>query len=155
MVAHPRPGHLAGVAQRLTDIVGVDYYPRYGLVSLAGRTLYMDGSRMPWHVRRRTQLLAQTAQHGCTLMIAEGQAEPWETVTTSPDLPGGAMYSCLPEHLIDTYNQWLTPDARGARPLYAYLFWGAEYWVRRQLSGDPRYLQAFAPVLEHSGSVAI
>ena len=153
MVAHPRPGHLAGVAQRLANIVGVDYYPRYGLVSLAGRTLYMDGSRMPWHVRRRTQLLAQTAQHGCTLMIAEGQAEPWETVTTSPDLPGGAMYSCLPEHLIDTYNQWLTPDARGARPLYAYLFWGAEYWVRRQQSGDPRYLQAFARILEHSGSM--
>jgi hypothetical protein len=147
-------GDSLDVAQRLADIVGVDYYPRYGLLSLAGRTLYMDGSRMPWQVRRRTQLLAQTAQHGRTLMITEGQAEPWETVTTPPDPQGGGMYSCLPEQLIDTYNRWLTPDAPRAWALYAYLFWGAEYWVRRQQSGDPRYLQAFARILEHSGSVA-
>jgi hypothetical protein len=140
-------------AQRLADIVGVDYYPRYGLLSLAGRTLYMDGSRLPWQVRRRSQLLTQTAQHGRRLMITEGQAEPWETVTTPPDPHGREMYSCLPEHLIDTYHQWLTLDLRGARPLYAYLFWGAEYWVRRQQSGDPRYLQAFARILEHSGSM--
>ncbi|MFL5803916.1 MAG: beta-galactosidase [Roseiflexaceae bacterium] len=141
------------VAQRLADIVGIDYYPRYGLLSLAGRTLYMDGSRMPWQMRRRSQLKAQTAQHGRTLMITEGQAEPWETVTTPPDPQGFGMYSCLPEHLIDTYNQWLTRDSRGERPLYAYLFWGAEYWVRRQQRGDPRYLQAFARILEHSGSM--
>jgi hypothetical protein len=141
------------VAQRLADIVGVDYYPRYGLAGLAGRTLYMDGSRMPWHVRRRTQLTTQTVQQGRKLMIAEGQAEPWETVTTPPDPQGFGMYSCLPEHLIDTYNQWLTPDSLGDQALYAYLFWGAEYWVRRQQGGDSRYLQAFARILEHSGSV--
>jgi len=86
-------------------------------------------------------------------MITEGQAEPWETVTTPPSPQGFGMYSCLPEHMIDTYNQWLTPYSRGNRALYAYLFWGAEYWVRRQQGGDPRYLQAFAHILEHSGSV--
>jgi len=141
------------VAHHLADIVGVDYYPRYGLLSLGRRTLYMDGSRMPWQVRRRTQLTTQTARHGRKLMITEGQAEPWETVTTPPNPHGVGMYSCLPEQLIDTYNQWLTPDLRGAHPLYAYLFWGAEYWVRRQQSGDPRYLQAFARILEHSESI--
>jgi len=146
-------GDSLDAAQRLADIVGVDYYPRYGLVSFAGRTLYMDGSRVPWQVRRRTQLMTQTTQQGRTLMITEGQAEPWETVTTPPDPQGFGMYSCLPEHLIDTYNQWLTPDSHGERALYAYLFWGAEYWVRRQQSGDPRYLQAFARILEQSGSV--
>jgi hypothetical protein len=139
-------------AQRLADIVGVDYYPRYGLISLAGPTLYMDGSRMPWQALRRTQLMNQTAHQGRKLMITEGQAEPWETVTTPPSPQGCGMYSCLPEHLIDTYNQWLRPDPRGERALYAYLFWGAEYWVRRQQGGDPRYLQAFARILEHSGS---
>jgi hypothetical protein len=147
-------GDSLSVASRLADIVGVDYYPRYGLVSLAGRTLYMDGSRMPWQVRRRSQLTTQTAHQGRKLMITEGQAEPWETVTTPPDPHGFGMYSCLPEHLIDSYNQWLTADSRGDQALYAYLFWGAEYWVRRQQSGDPRYLQAFARILEHSGSVA-
>jgi hypothetical protein len=146
-------GDSLDVAQRLADIVGVDYYPRYGLVSLAGRTLYMDGSRLPWQVRWRSQLTTQTAHQGRKLMITEGQAEPWETVTRPPSPQSFAMYSCLPEHLIDTYNQWLTPDSRGNRALYAYLFWGAEYWVRRQQSGDPRYLQAFAHILEHSGSV--
>ena len=40
-------GDSLDVAQRLADIVGVDYYPRYGLVSLAGRTLYMDGVGCP------------------------------------------------------------------------------------------------------------
>ncbi len=146
-------GDSLAAAQHLADIVGVDYYPRSGLVSLAGRTLYMDGSRMPWQVRRRTHLADRIAQDGRQLIITEGQAEPWETVTTPPDPQGGAMSSCLPEHLIDTYNQWLTVEAQGAHHLYAYLFWGAEYWVRRQQSGDPRYLQAFAHILEQSGSL--
>jgi hypothetical protein len=145
-------GDSLAVAQRLADIVGIDYYPRYGLINLAGRTLYMDGSRMPWHVWRRRQLITQAAQSARALMITEGQAEPWETVTTPPDPHGFGMYSCLPEHLIDTYNQWLTLNTRGAQALHAYLFWGAEYWVRRQQSGDPRYLEAFAHILEQSAS---
>jgi glycosyl hydrolase family 42 (putative beta-galactosidase) len=145
-------GDSLAVARRLADIVGIDYYPRYGLINLAGRTLYMEGSRMPWHAWRRRQLIAQVAHSVRALMITEGQAEPWETVTTPPDPQGFGMYSCLPEHLIDTYNQWLTLNARGAQALYAYLFWGAEYWVRRQQSGDPRYLEAFAHILEQSTS---
>jgi hypothetical protein len=28
-----------------------------------------------------------------------------------------------------------------------YLFWGAEYWVMRDLQGDPRYLDAYARIL--------
>jgi hypothetical protein len=35
-------------------------------------------------------------------------------------------------------------------PLSAYLFWGAEYWLRRARDGDPRYLRAFQRVLECS-----
>ena len=143
-------GDSLAAAQRLAGIVGIDYYPRYGLLNLAGRTLYMDGSRMPWHAWRRRQLILQARQSVRALMITEGQAEPWEIVTTPPSPQGFAMYSCQPEHLIDTYNQWLTPNTRGAQALYAYLFWGAEYWVRRQQSGDPRYLEAFAHILEQS-----
>jgi len=145
-------GDSLAAAQRLADIVGIDYYPRYGLINLAGRTLYMDGSRMPWHAWRRRQLITQAARPGRALMITEGQAEPWETVTTPPSPQGFEMYSCVPEHLIETYNQWLTLNTRGAQALYAYLFWGAEYWVRRQQSGDPRYLEAFAHILEQSAS---
>jgi hypothetical protein len=141
-------GDSLAVAQQLADIVGVDYYPRHALVSRAGRTLYLDGSRAPWQARRRAQLATQVTQQGRRLMITEGQAEPWETVTTPPDPRRLGMYSCLPEHLIDTYNQWLMPGTLGGNSLYAYLFWGAEYWVRRQQGGDPNYLQTFARILE-------
>ena len=36
-------------------------------------------------------------------------------------------------------------------PLYAYLFWGAEYWMLRMQSGDPGYLQAFERILAKAG----
>jgi hypothetical protein len=78
-------------------------------------------------------------------MIAEGQAEPWEAVTTPPSPGGRAMYSCLPEHVIENYSQCMRWQARG--DAWAYLFWGAEYWVLRHQQGDPRYLDAFARVL--------
>ena len=83
-------------------------------------------------------------------MVSEGQAEPWEAVTTPPNPSGAAMFTCPPEQIIATYSQW-TDWARGANtPLYAYLFWGAEYWLLRQRSGDPRYLQAVARVLSEA-----
>jgi len=136
------------VAQRLADIVGIDYYPRHALMAVGTKTLYLDGSKSPWQQRRRKQLFVQTRAHGQKLMIAEGQAEPWETVTTPPNPDGQGMYSCLPERIITNYNtcmRW----SRQETSLYAYLFWGAEYWMLRKQSSDPSYLQAFAHILEH------
>jgi hypothetical protein len=78
-------------------------------------------------------------------MIAEGQAEPWEAVTTPPDPRARAMYSCLPEHVIANYN-----DCVALTGLWAYLFWGAEYWVLRERHGDPGYLRAFGRVVEQA-----
>lgn len=141
-------GDSLAVAQRLADIVGIDYYPRHALVRLGGQTVYLDGSRVAWHQRRRQQLFAWAAATGRRLMISEGQAEPWETVTTPPNPPSMGMYSCLPERVIETYNQCMRWNHAAASPLSAYLFWGAEYWVLRKASGDPRYLQAFARILE-------
>jgi hypothetical protein len=83
-------------------------------------------------------------------MIAEGQAEPWETVTTPPDPRRAGMYSCLPEHVIGNYNQCLRAAAGPPPGLWAYLFWGAEYWVLRDRGGDPSYLRAFERVLLES-----
>jgi hypothetical protein len=137
------------VAQRLADIVGVDYYPRHALVRIGAWTLYLDGSRRPWLQRRRKQLFAWAHTYGRRLMIAEGQAEPWETVTTAPNPRGWGMYSCMPEQVIANYNQCMRWSWHAPADLYAYLFWGAEYWLLRQQSGDARYLQAFARVLEH------
>ena len=79
-------------------------------------------------------------------MVSEGQAEPWEAVTVPPNPARHALYSCPPEQLIRAYNAaigWSPPET----PLHAYLFWGAEYWVVRDRSGDPSYLQAFERVL--------
>jgi len=142
-------GDSLAVAQRVADIVGIDYYSRHALMSVGSQTLYLDGSQNPWQQGRRKQLFAQTRAHGQRLMIAEGQAEPWEAVTTPPNPHGQGMYSCPPEQVIVNYNtcmRWPQPDA----PLYAYLFWGAEYWMLREQCADSSYLQAFARILEHA-----
>jgi len=143
-------GDSLSAAQRLADIVGVDYYPRHALVSLGARTLYLDGGRSPWQRRRRRRLFASVHNGGRQLMISEGQAEPWEAITAPPNPPGQGMYSCLPEHVIANYNECMTGDGSERLALYAYLFWGAEYWVLRQQSGDARYIRAFSRVLEHA-----
>ena len=59
------------------------------------------------------------------------------------------MFSCMPEHIISNYNTcmgWFGEQ----NPLYAYLFWGAEYWLLRRQSMDPSYLQAFVRILENA-----
>jgi hypothetical protein len=142
-------GDSLSVALRQADIVGIDFYPRLALMRAGSTTLYLDGSTSSLADTRRRQLFAAARAQGRKVMVAEGQAEPWETVTTPPNPRGQAIYSCLPEHVIANYNicmRWSQPQSS----LYAYLFWGAEYWMLRQQSGDPSYLQAFARVLEHA-----
>ena len=46
-------GDSLSVAQRLADIVGVDYYPRHALASAGPLTLYLDGSIRRGGSRRR------------------------------------------------------------------------------------------------------
>jgi Beta-galactosidase len=141
-------GDSLAVAQQLADIVGVDYYPRHALFRVGARTVYLEGSVR--RQRRWARLLAWAAAHGRRVMISEGQAEPWETVTTPPSPRGYAMYSCRPEQVIANYNDCVGWTGLGASRLYAYLFWGAEYWMRRDRDGDASYLQAFARILEGS-----
>jgi hypothetical protein len=143
-------GDSLAVAQRLADIVGVDFYPRHALASAGPLSLYLDGSRTPWQQRRRERLLDGVAAAGRRVMIAEGQAEPWEAVTTPPSPAGRAMFSCRPEDLIRNYNQAMRWSEGPAFAVEAYLFWGAEYWLLRDRGGDPSYLRAFARVLERS-----
>ncbi len=140
-------GDSLSAAEELADIVGIDFYPRHALLAAAGQTAYLDGSRRWWQQRRRRQLFARAAVSGRRVMIAEGQAEPWEAVTTPPSPPGHAMYSCLPEHVIENFSQCMRWQSQERCAAWAYLFWGAEYWVLRQQQGDPRYLDAFARVL--------
>jgi hypothetical protein len=61
------------------------------------------------------------------------------------------MASCLPEHVIENYNRCM----RWAHHLEAYLFWGAEYWLARERSGDSSYIDAFARVLALSGQSSV
>ncbi len=142
-------GDSLAVAQRMADMVGIDYYPRHALMTIGAKTLYMDGSKSPWQQRRRKQVFAWTRTHGQKLLIAEGQAEPWETVTTPPNPYKQGMYSCLPEHVIINYNSCMRWSQQEA-DLYAYLFWGAEYWMLRKQCADSSYLQAFARILEYA-----
>jgi hypothetical protein len=80
-------------------------------------------------------------------MIAEGQAEPWEAVTKPPSPADGGMYSCLPEQVVGNYGQAMRACRELPAGPWAYLFWGAEYWLRRDRDGDPRYLESFARIL--------
>jgi hypothetical protein len=142
-------GDSLAVAQRLADMVGIDYYPRHALLALGSRTLYLDGSRSPWMRPRRQQLLAWAGVDRHKLLVSEGQAEPWEAVTVPANPLAQAMFTCLPEHILDNYNTcmgWFGEKI----PLYAYLFWGAEYWMLRKQSSDSSYLQAFNRILENS-----
>lgn len=142
-------GDSLAVAQRLADMVGVDYYPRHALVSVGNLTLYLDGSQSQWQSRKRKQLLTWAAAHGKRLLITEGQSEPWEPVTIPPNPRGQGMYSCLPEQVIHNYNIWMR-ETKPGHSLYAYLFWGAEYWMLRKQNMDGSYLGAFARILENA-----
>jgi hypothetical protein len=138
------------VAQQLADIVGIDFYPRHAVAALGARSVYLAGSRSPWQQRRRRALFRWAAAPGRQVMVSEGQAEPWEAVTNPPSPLNEGMASCLPEQLIENYNQCMSWNEGAPSRLSGYLFWGAEYWLLRQRNGDPRYLRAFARVLEES-----
>jgi hypothetical protein len=142
-------GDSLAIAERMADIIGIDYYPRHAVMALGSRTLYLDGSRGSWQQRRWKRLLARAHARGQKVMVAEGQAEPWEAVTTPPNPDRQGMYSCLPQHVIENYNACMRRSQHGAS-LYAYLFWGAEYWLVRQQSGDLSYMQAFARLLDQA-----
>lgn len=142
-------GDSLAVARRLADTVGIDFYPRHAIAGNGRWGLYLDGSSHPWQRRRWTEVLRwAAAAPGRRVMIAEGQAEPWEAVTTPPDPRGRVMYSCQPEQLIRTYNRCMREFRRAGTDQWAYLFWGAEYWLLRERHGDPSYLHAFTRILD-------
>lgn len=144
-------GDSLAVAQSLTNTVGIDFYPRHAIAGNGRWGLYLDGSGHPGQRRRQAQVLRWAgAAPGRRVLIAEGQAEPWEAVTTPPDPRGRAMYSCPPEQLIKTYNHCMRGFREAGTEPWAYLFWGAEYWLLRRQHGDPSYLQAFTRILEHA-----
>ena len=143
-------GDSLAVAQQLADVVGIDYYPRHALFSLGARTLYLQGEDVGANQRRRKELFSWARSNGKRLMITEGQAEPWEAVTVPPNPQGRAMYSCPPERMIENYNRCMSWASDANLRLDAYIFWGAEYWITRQRSGDSRYLDAVARILGES-----
>jgi len=147
-------GDSLAVAERLADIVGIDFYPRHAVAGAGPLTVYLDGSRTGRRQRRLQRLLRRAAAAGQRIMITEGQAEPWEAVTTPPSPAGRVMYSCRPEDLIGTYSQcmrWQNGLAGYPRSIEGYLFWGAEYWLLRARQGDPSYLRAFSRILDSAG----
>jgi hypothetical protein len=140
-------GDSLAVAGQFADIAGINFYPRHGLARLGSRTAYLAGSASPWQRRASARQCAGLVRAGRRLMVTEGQAEPWETVTTPPSQPGSGMFSCLPEHVIDNYNAGLRLGDAAPDGLWAYLFWGAEYWLKRREQGDESYLAAFGRIL--------
>jgi hypothetical protein len=139
-------GDSLSLAEEVADIVGVDFYPCHALGAAGGWTAYMD-SREPAWPRRARRLFSAAGAQGRRVMITEGQAEPWEAVTTPPNPAGRAMASCPPERVIENYNRCLRLAHESGSPLDAYLFWGGEYWLLRQRAGDASYLDAFQRIV--------
>jgi hypothetical protein len=137
-------GDSLSLAEEVAEIIGVDVYPCHALGAAGGWTAYMDSGDRAWRARGRNLF-----KLGRRLMISEGQAEPWEAVTTPPSLAGKAMASCPPERVIENYNRCLRLARETGSPLDAFLFWGAEYWLLRQQAGDESYLGAFERILAH------
>jgi Beta-galactosidase len=143
-------GDSLAIAQQLADVVGIDYYPRHALLGLGATSVYLQGEDVAANQRRRQELFLWARTHGKRLMISEGQAEPWEAVTVPPSPPGRSMYSCTPKVVIENYNRCIGWARDADFDLDAYIFWGAEYWITRQRSGDSRYLDAVARILSES-----
>ena len=137
---------LAG-ARALADQVGLDLYPRHAVAPVGAWTLYLDGGAMPWSRLGHRRLTAASGR--LPILVTEGQAEPWEAVTVPPSWVGRVPYSCPPERVILNYNLGLGPAGRSPAAS-AYLFWGFEYWLRREADGDSSYLEAFHRVLSES-----
>jgi hypothetical protein len=140
-------GDSLAVVPRIADVVGLDLYPRHGLARLGPVTAYLAGNNTRLVRRASERYVAAAAAAGCRVMVTEGQAEPWETVTTPPSVPGRGMFSCLPEHVVATYNAAMKLGSCVPGGLRAYLFWGAEYWLLRRQQGDDSYLRAFRRIL--------
>ncbi len=141
-------GDSLAVAEEMADIVGIDYYPRHALFGMGGVTVYLEGESGSLNQARRRALFARARTNERRIMISEGQAEPWEAVTVPPNPRGQFMSSCPPERVIDNYNRCMGWAREDDFSLDAYLFWGAEYWVMRERSGDPRYMGAVMRILE-------
>ena len=142
-------GDSLALAEDAADIVGVDFYPCHALGAAGSLTAYLDSPEHGWRERAR-RVVKRAAAKGTRLMISEGQAEPWEAVTTPPNPPGRAMASCPPERVIENYNRCLVLARESGGTLDSYLFWGAEYWLSRQRAGDGGYLGAFRRILAGS-----
>jgi Beta-galactosidase len=139
-------GDSLDLAEEAAGIVGMDFYPCHALGAIGGLTAYMDARENAWSKRARNVVKRASAK-GRRLMISEGQAEPWEAVTTPPSPRGRVMTSCPPERVIENYNRCLDLARDSGGALDAYLFWGAEYWLLRQQAGDESYLGAFQRIL--------
>jgi hypothetical protein len=139
-------GDSLSLAEAAAEIVGVDFYPCHALGAVGGLTAYMSAREGAWPVRAR-RVVERAAANRRPLMISEGQAEPWEAVTTPPSPAGRAMASCPPERVIQNYNRCFVLARESGGGLDAYLFWGAEYWLLRQQRGDGSYLGAFERIL--------
>src|SRR5581483_8345741 len=62
-------GDSLAVAERLADIVGIDFYPRHAVAGAGPLTVYLDGSRTGRRQRRLQRLLRRAAAAGQRIMI--------------------------------------------------------------------------------------
>ena len=137
-------GDSFAVANRLADIVGVDHYPRQAVVGARGWSLYLTGGAGRGGRRALGRVAGNVHLYNRRFMVTEGQAEPWETSTVPPNPRGRFLSSCTPADLVDNYNSCMTWVRQAHMALDAYLFWGAEYWLRASRRAIPATWKPFS-----------
>ena len=121
---------------RRDDILGLDVYRAIGWSRTAEEQEVARAEDDQFdHVRAWRRI---TRDQGKRLWITEAQAEPWEASARTRDNP----LSVRPADMVDLATQ-LT-----ALEVEALMLWGGEYWIWREQSGDPRWIESASRVLK-------
>jgi hypothetical protein len=121
------------------DILGLDIYTRIGYTWLGqDKVADADGHWASQAGHWRNQALEQDKQ----AWITEAQAEPWETSAKTLADPRSTSSADIAKRFEKLQSQGYS----------TILLWGAEYWLWRDLNGDPSWVDAVQGLLARNAS---
>jgi hypothetical protein len=115
---------------RRDDILGLDVYRAIGWWRTQEEPEVARAEEDQMDHVRAWQRIAR--EQGKRLWITEAQAEPWEASARTRDNP----LSVQPSDMVDLAARLTDLEVA------ALLLWGCEYWVYREQTGDPRWIES-------------
>jgi hypothetical protein len=114
------------------DILGLDVYRTIGWVDGQGEArISRSDDRQQVQIRSWQRIARRQRKR---LWVTEAQAEPWEA---RRDTHGNPL-TVQPADLQPVLDTLIEADVETV------LLWGSEYWLWRELEGDPRWIDAIA-----------